>query len=53
MEKPWETLFKPVKKGREYEDDIGAILDQFQTGKLYIALMIRPSKFKNYLFVII
>merc|ERR1712131_380358 len=31
MEKPWETFFTPVKKGREYEDDIGAILDQFMT----------------------
>ena len=27
MAKPWETFFKPVKKGREYEEDIGAILD--------------------------
>ena len=35
--KPWETFFKPVKKGREYEDDIGAILDQFMTGKYILA----------------
>jgi len=31
MAKPWEKFFKPVQKGREYEDDIGAILEQFET----------------------
>lgn len=43
MEKPWETFFTPVKKGREYEDDIGAILDQFMTGKFIFLVAIDKS----------
>ena len=45
--RPWETFFKPVKKGREYEDDIGAILDQFMTGK-YILARCHNLMFESY-----
>merc|ERR1712131_240262 len=31
MEKPWETFFTPVKKGREYEDVTGAMVIQGAT----------------------